>query len=400
MSPPRSLRAAGRALLCACAALGCAGPQPAPGQRVAATPSTLALAGVVAAPETPLGEPGPGRVLVYRAITGHVPFRELTPEGVVYRARTPGEEERAAAAQLEEELRHAREREELATGAEDPELTLSERLAAADPIRRLLDENPLAPPRRAPEAPRAEPLLDATRARPVTIPAGSLGNPTALRVLEESLDQDGDGRSEELRFFDQRSGQLLRRVRDEDGDRRADVWDVFEAGVLQESARDTDADGRANVFDLYAKGQLASRRIDLEGDGSVESQYHYSGSALAEERHDGNGDGAVDLVVYYEGGTRLRSEEDRDLDGRADTWTHWRAAPEGERLLRIERDLQGRGRPDAIEHYELLYGQAVLTRVEEDRDGDGKIDAVQRYEMGERVEGPPLPAPPDALKPL
>ncbi len=359
------------------------------------------LAGVTAAAETGIGEPGPGRLLVYRAITGHIPFRESTPEGVVYRARTPGEEQRAAAAQLEEELRLAREREALRGGEGDPELAPSERQAAGDPIRRLLDGDPLAPPRRAPEAVHAARLEPASRARPVTIPAGSFGNPTALRVLEQALDLDQDGRSEELRFFDQRSRELVRRVRDENGDRRPDVWDSFAAGVLHESARDPDGDGRPNVWDSYAAGRLASRRIDRQGDGSIESQYQYSEGTLAEERHDGNGDGAVDLVVLYAQGRRVRSEEDRDLDGRADTWTHWRPeADGGEVLERIERDRHGRGRPDAIEFYERLYGQPVLSRVEEDRDGDGRVDAVVHYKQGERVEGPRSPTPADELEPL
>lgn len=380
--------------------LACAGPSWPPAASVGPTASTLVLPGVAAAAETSLGEPGPGRVLVYRATTGHVPFREETLEGVVYRGRTPAEQERAAAAQLEEELRLAREREGEGKGPAEPELPPSERVAAGDPLRRLLDSDPMAPPRRAPQAERETRFAGSGSGRPVTIPAGSFGNPTALRVIEEGADTDGDGRSEELRFYDQRSGELVRRVRDEDGDSRPDVWDSFQGGVLQESDRDPDGDGRPNIWDYYEGGRMSSRRVDREGNGSVESLYQYRGATLAEERHDGNGDGAVDLVVSYRDGQRVRSEEDRNLDGRPDTWTFWRSGPDGEVLDRIERDLHGRGRPDVVERYEILFGRPVLTRLEEDRDGDGKPDHVERYEQGERVESEERPAPSEALSPI
>jgi hypothetical protein len=360
-------------------------PRALPAAAESATASTLALASLQATPGADLAEPGPGRVLVYRAITGHLPYRETTPEGaVIYHARTRQERERLEAARLEEELRRAREREDLAGAAQDPERAVT--ASPDDTLQRLLDANPLAPPRQAPLAARADVLRDPSDARPVTIPAGSLGNPTALRVLQQEADVDGDGRSEELRFFDQRSGELVRRVRDENGDRRADLWDAFEGGALRESTSDPDGDGRPNVFDLYSEGHLALRRIDREGDGSIESQYRYDGTSLAEERHDGNADGAVDLIVTYRDGRRAKSEEDRDLDGRSDTWSYWVGVDGREQLARVERDRLGRGRPDVVEHYELLFGQPVLSRVEEDRDGDGSIDTVQRYERGERIE--------------
>jgi hypothetical protein len=349
------------------------------------TPSTLALADLRAEPDSGLAEPGPGRLIVYRAMTGHLPYREVTPEGaVIVHARTPQEQARLDAARLEDELRSAREREDLAIGSADPESSSAS--AAVDPLQRLLDDNPLAPPRQAPLAARIESLGDRSRARAVTIPAGSLGNATALRVLQQDVDLDGDGRSEELRFYDERSGALVHRVRDENGDHRADLWDAFESGTLRERSSDPDGDGRPNVFDLFSEGRLVLRRVDREGNGSIESQYRYDKGHLAEERHDGNADGAVDLIVTYQQGRRAKSEEDRDLDGRADTWSYWSDAGGREQLARVERDRSGRGRPDRIEHYELLFGQPVLSRVEEDNDGDGVIDSVEHFEAGERIE--------------
>ena len=96
-----------------------------------------------------------------------------------------------------------------------------------------------ADPRSAPTAPRERDIPTAVFEREsVEIPKGRWGNDRKLEVEQLSLDADEDGKPEELRFVDQRTGQLVRREEDRNYDGSIDAWSRYESGVLVERTLD------------------------------------------------------------------------------------------------------------------------------------------------------------------
>ena len=212
-----------------------------------------------------------------------------------------------------------------------------------------------------------------------TIAAGTWGNTSSLRVHRLTLDADGDGKPELVRFIDRQTGEMIRQEEDRNYDGILDAWTLYQSGAPTQRALDENDDGNPDVFESYQGGRVAIRELDRDDDGVRDVFYRYRGDALTEERHDANNDGVVDLVIFYEEKLRIRSEEDRDQDGRMDLWTRYVSESGLERVAQIERDRGGNGIADVIDFFEMQEGNSLLIRREEDLDEDGITDVVSFY---------------------
>jgi len=243
-----------------------------------------------------------------------------------------------------------------------------------------------ADPRTAPSAPRDRDLPRAIFEKELLIISeGTWGNEDPLDVIRLNLDADRDGKPEQVRYIERRSGKIVRKEQDRDYDGTLDVWQDYEEGQLVARVIDSDGDGRPDTWEQYADGRMTSRAIDRDNDDVKDAFYRYRGDSLVEERHDSDNDGRIDRRVSYEQRRRTRAEEDRDRDGRMDTWTTYRVVNGDEVVARVERDTKGGGKPDVFETYDTQSGKAVLSKREEDVNGDGTIDVTSIYEKGKLV---------------
>src|SRR5262245_27084297 len=176
-----------------------------------------------------------GRLLIYSAITGHVPLDD--PAAVADDpTRTPAEREVARAAALEAEIAGELEKQEQLAGDEQaqsaapppPEPT------PEDPSR--LEAAPAPADRELPEG-----LFAVER---VAIAPGEWQNPREMEVVRRTLDADSDGRPEEVRYSDPQTQALLRAEQDLDYDGVIDAWKTYSAGRLATRVLDGNDDGR------------------------------------------------------------------------------------------------------------------------------------------------------------
>ena len=250
-----------------------------------------------------------------------------------------------------------------------------------------------AAPARSEVDPRAAPTAPELRHLPIaifdedrrTIPAGAWGNRERLSVIELSLDADGDGKPELIRYLDTESNLLLRQEEDRNYDGRLDATGVYEWGDLTRRTLDDDDDGAPDGWEEYRDGRLRRREIAPARDGVRAAVYDYEGASLVLEQHDANNDGRIDREVRYQDRHRVTANEDLDRDGRPDVWYRYSVADGLELVTHIERDKQGRGRPDVFETFVPNGDRAQLARREEDVDGDGEADIVSIYRDGKLV---------------
>jgi len=328
-----------------------------------------------AAMATPSERGSPGKLLIFSSVTGHVPVGDVRHST----ARTPEQREDERVAELERALEAERAREER------PQEAGSE-VSSPPPAAPGSASSVLS----APEAPALLALDPAQlSSESASLPAGSWANAEDLPVVRRSLDADGNGRPEEIRYFDVETDALLRREEDRDLDGNTDVWSRYERGVLVERVIDTNADGRPDEWEYYANGRMTLREIDSDQDDKKEITYRYRNDSLAEVRRDSDGDGEIDRVETFEHRRRVQVIEDANRDQRMDTWTTYQVIGGQEVVVRIDRDPQGRGKATVFETYRPAPGQPVLERREEDLDGDGVIDVTQEFER----DGSPAPEP-------
>ncbi|MDJ0853259.1 MAG: hypothetical protein QNK04_33250 [Myxococcota bacterium] len=329
----------------------------------------------------PQAQPGPGRpgrLLIYSAVTGHVPLRDQARDPSTY--RTPAEQEAARARSLEAEIEEEMARQEQLSVVETASAPSPPPApaGATDPDANPLDAQPAPTLRDLPAR-----LFEREQ---VEIPAGAWQNPAPLRVERRALDIDDDGRPEEVRYLDPDTGEVLRAEQDLDFDGRLDAWVTFEGGQPVVRVLDTSGDGEYDVWERYDGGQLDARTVDRDADGVRDLFYRYADGQLTEKSHDGNNDGTVDKIETFQDRYRKRVEEDRSLNGNMDTWTTYTVVEGKEVVATVERDSRDRGKPDVFETYETRGGETRLVRREEDVNGDGSIDVISVYEDGKLVQ--------------
>jgi len=324
---------------------------------------------------TPSQQGSPGKLLIFSSVTGHVPVGDVQRST----ARTPEQRESERVAELERALEAEREREQRPqdAGSDVP----------APPQAAPGSESGVLSAPAAPVPPELDPAQLSSET--TSVPAGSWANAEDLPVVRRSLDVDGNGRPEEVRYFEIETDALLRREEDRDLDGNTDAWSRYEQGVLVERVIDTNADGRPDEWEFYSNGRMTLREIDSDHDGTRDISYRYRNDSLAEVRRDTDADGTVDRVENFEHRQRVQLVEDANRDQRMDTWTTYRVVGGQEVVARIERDPQGRGKPSVFESYRAAPGKPVLEKREEDVDGDGAIDVTQEFER----DGTPVPEP-------
>jgi hypothetical protein len=240
-----------------------------------------------------------------------------------------------------------------------------------------------ANPRIAPKAPTDRQLPIAIfDSETVEIPAGTWGNSAKILVVKRSLDADRDGKPEQIRYFDETTGVILRKEADRDYNGEIDTWQTYAGGALVERTLDNNDDGQPDDWETYRAGRMTERRIDRNADGGTDAFYTFSGDSLVEERHDRNDDGTLDLTVTYTNRQKVKSAEDRSGNGRIDTWIYYAVVGSEEIPARIERDTDGSGNVDVTETFETSSGKPVLSRREEDKNGDGETDVTSIYRNG------------------
>ncbi len=313
----------------------------------------------------------PGKLLIFSSVTGHVPI------GDVRQATTgsPEQTEEARVAELERALEAERTREEQPRDA-------GADVSARPPAEPGSESDVLVAPA-APPLPDLDPAL--LMSETTVVPAGSWDNAEDLTVVRRSLDRDGNGRPEEIRYYDVATNALLRREEDRDLDGNTDAWSRYENGEIVERVLDTNADGRPDEWETYVNGRLTVREVDGDHDGKKDAYYRYRYDSLVEVRRDTDGDGEIDHVEIFEHRLRVQTIDDTNRDGRMDTWTTYTVVAGQEVAVRIERDPKGIGKPTVFETYRATPGPPVLVKREEDVDGDGKIDQTRQYEPGGAV---------------
>ena len=368
-------------------------------QRAQSAMEGMVLGAVIGAQAGPIGAAvGAGTLLVYAAVTGHVPLAGASGPGTP----APRDEERREDA-LEDELdREAKRGDALESEIEAELLRQEELLRQIEAEQAALEaqsEPQAAPgisteslaeradPRAAPRAPEDRDLpLAIFEKEEVKIRRGAWGdNERDLEVTKRTLDADLDGKPEQVRYYDDETGQMVRKEVDRDYDGEIDAWSGYRDGRLASRELDTDQDGKPDVWERYRDDRMTAREVDRDSDGHRDAFYTYEGEDLVKEQHDANDDGAMDMLVTYEDRLRVRAEEDRNLDGRMDTWTTYQKHGGEEHIARVEKDTSGNGKADVFETYVMLDGRAVLARREEDKNGNGEIDITSIYENGKLV---------------
>jgi len=338
-------------------------------------------------PDAPAREDAvPGWIVVAAALALWTPvaFADQVPQSPEARLRQiEAEVERTI--ELERQIKAEVERQEALMRRMETEESQTAPTSTAPPADpRSLAER--ADPRAAPRVPADRDLPLAIFEREViTIPKGRWGNARPMKLVRYSLDADRDGKSEEIRYHDPATHELLRMERDRDYDGTLDVWQTYEQGLMVFRALDEDGNGKPDSWERYKNQRMVRREIDRDADGVKDAFFRYVGDSLVEQRHDADNDGRIDLVVFYESRRRVRSEEDRDHNGQMDTWTTFTVVNGTELIARIERDSKDRGKPDVFETFETLSGKPVISRREEDVNGNGKIDITSIYENGKLV---------------
>lgn len=382
----------------ACLALSCASPAPSASEPRAehgrgrekqravlakTTPAAVArsteeAAAGIPAPASP-DTARPGRLLIYSAITGHIPLDGRNPDDPSARYRTPAEREAARTAKIEAEI-------DAELALENGGLGLQQEVApppSVDPASQDPSANPLA----APPAPTLRELPDSLfESREVSIPPGQWQNRRELQLLRQTLDVDDDGAPEEVRYLDIASGKIVRAELDRDFDGALDAWITFDDGEPVVRVLDTNGNSRSDTWERYSMGRLEAKTLDRDHDGVKDTFYRYRSGELSALLRDANNDGTVDRVEAYAGRHRTRTEEDRTLNGYMDTWTRYEVVDEREVVARIEHDTHDQGKPNVFETYETLGDRTLLSRKEEDLDGDGSVDVVSTYENGRLVQ--------------
>ena len=329
-------------------------PAPMPAAANAAA-STRSLPDVdVGAEQAPAIDPnassGAGTLLIYSSVAGHVPYREVTREGVLIRGKSREEREATRGASIEAEIEAAVKRQEGVDvdSGEAPDM----RPPDLDGLQHVPRIAPLAPGRDL----TAPVVLDIER---VHITEGRWGNAVAFDVIRQEVDLDQDGRADETRYLDTTDDHLIRVERDTNGDGQVDAWDIYDGSGLARRKRDSNGDGHADVWEEYAHGRLTAVRIDRDHDGSIDAVRRYEGISLVEERYDSDGDGKIDLVLSYMNRVLVTTQEDRNRNGQTDTWTTYR----------------------------LMNGEEVVARVDRDRNGDGNADIRKVYQTKGETRG-------------
>jgi hypothetical protein len=152
---------------------------------------------------------------------------------------------------------------------------------------------------------------------------------------------------------------------DTDGDRKPDVWKVFQ--TVQQNGQQVQV--------------LACKRVDLNHDGKIDIVYYYDdkGSQATLEEFDLDFDGKFDMTVYYVNGKKVREEIDTNYDQRPDVWKYF----EDEKLVRQERDTNNDGKVDEWQYYE----GGKLDRIGYDTTGTGRVSKWDRTPEEEGLPG-------------
>jgi len=318
-----------------------------------------------------------GRLLIYSAITGHVPLDDPAA-AADDPTRTPAEREVARAAALEAEIAGELEKQEAISTQEQAQ-------GQAPPAPEPPPEDPShleAPPapvdRELPEG-----LFNVER---IKIAPGEWQNAQEIEVVRRTLDADRDGHPEEVRYADARTGALLRAEQDLDYDGVIDAWKTYTDGHLATRVLDQDDDGRSDVWERYEDGHLVQLSQDRDHDGVRDLFLRYRGGELVERLEDANDDGTIDRVVTYENKHRVKSEEDLTFNGAMDTWTDYGVVDGREVVTRVRRDTRDEGKADVVEIYETSGGETRLARREEDLNRDGRVDVVSVFDKGRLVQ--------------
>ena len=368
-------------------------------QRAQSAMEGMVLGAVIGSQAGPIGAAvGAGTLLVYAAVTGHVPLSGASGPS----APSPRDEDRREE-ELEDELdREAKRGDALESEIETELLRQEELLRQIEAEQAALgahSEQQTAPaisteslaeradPRSAPRAPEERELpLAIFDKEKVKVRRGAWGdNERDLELTKRTLDADMDSKPEQVRYYDEETGQMLRMEQDRDYDGELDTWSGYQDGKLASRELDTNQDGKPDIWERYRDDRMTAREVDRDNDGHRDAFYTYEGNDLVEEQHDANDDGAMDMLVIYENRLRVRAEEDRSLDGRMDTWTTYQKHGGEEHIARVEKDTTGNGKPDVFETSVMLDDRAVLARREEDKNGNGEIDITSIYENGKLV---------------
>jgi hypothetical protein len=384
------------------AALACASRPPDPAPRAATPASSTRLDQTAPAVARSGAEPDasapatdshaadrPGKLLIYSAITGHVP---LDDAGAAAQDPTlsPAQREVARATEIESEIESELERQEQ-IGVEEQ----ARQKAAPPPAPAPQDPAQLEAAEAPPDRELPAELFQEER---VTIAPGDWGNASPIDVLRRTLDADRNGHPEEIRYVDPHSGKLLRVEQDLDFDGTMDTWKTYADGKLSVRVRDENGDGRADVWERYQDGRLTQLATDRDHDGVRDLFLRYQGRDLVERLEDANDDGAIDVIVTYQARRRVKSEEDETHNGAMDTWTTFAVVDGNEVVARVARDSRDEGKPDVFESYETEGGETRLVRREEDLNRDGKVDVVSVYDHKGRLVQRAISD--DALAPL
>ncbi|MFQ5658093.1 MAG: FG-GAP repeat domain-containing protein [Candidatus Methylomirabilales bacterium] len=197
------------------------------------------------------------------------------------------------------------------------------------------------------------------------------------RLLRKERDLDGDKKADVIRYYDG-TGRLIREEEDSRLDGQVDTIAFYENGRPVRKESDTDGDGKMDLLAFFDHvGDLARTEADTDRDGHSDRVILYGQGRKVEERRFNPGSERPRVITSYAEGQPSRTEEDTDEDGRMDRVTEY---DDSGRAIKVSRDPSGQGTFTVFTHYDPETGKVL--REEEDLDGDGQIDVTAQYEDG------------------
>ena len=122
-------------------------------------------------------------------------------------------------------------------------------------------------------------------------------------MVRKELDLNADGHVDVIRHYDEQ-GKVTKEELDLSFDRRIDVINYFEDGVLVRAEMDLNFDGVPDLFRYYRQGKLVRLERDTNFNGQIDYWEYYEEGRLDRVGYDISGDGQIDRM------DRRKSAED------------------------------------------------------------------------------------------
>ena len=154
---------------------------------------------------------------------------------------------------------------------------------------------------------------------------------------------------------------------------------VQEENATMEAAYDNNGDGLTDEIHFFEAGQLVRIHEDRNGDGKMDDWTFYANDEITKSHSDDNFDGREDTWIEYTGRYNYRVAMDTNFDGRPDVTSH---------VLHgvVKRADWHPGASERVER-RIMFKNGVRAEKHTDADGDGRFDITTTSAVFEREVG-------------